>query len=131
MMCDHKNLKTINDMLICKDCGQQLPLSFLKDRGKKETENENPAPDVQHETPPEATDADPAPVVQSETPPETGDEQEPEQEIEQETDQENEQEPDKEPAGIDENPAENKPVELKTDKPSSAKKPRKNAKKGA
>lgn len=118
-MCDHKNLKTINDMLICKDCGQQLPLSFLKDRGKKETENENPAPDVLSETPPEATDADPAPVVQSDTPPETGDEQE--------TDQENEQEP----AETDENPAENQPVEAKTDKPSSAKKPRKNAKKGA
>lgn len=101
-MCDHKNLKTINDMLICKDCGQQLPLSFLTDRGKKETENETPAPDVL-----------------SETPPETGDEQEPEHELEQE------------PAETDENTAENQPVEVKTDKPSSAKKPRKNAKKGA
>lgn len=105
-MCDHKNLKTINDMLICKDCGQQLPLSFLTDRGKKETENETPAPDVL-----------------SETPPETGDEQE--------TEQEPDQEPDQEPAENDENPAENQPVEVKTDKPSSAKKPRKNAKKGA
>lgn len=113
-MCDHKNLKTINDMLICKDCGQQLPLSFLTDRGKKETENENPAPDVQ-----------------SETPPETGDEQEPEQELEKKPEQEPEQENDQEPAGIDENPAENQPVEVKTDKSSSAKKPRKNAKKGA
>lgn len=109
-MCDHKNLKTINDMLICKDCGQQLPLSFLKDRGKKKAEDETPAP-----------------VVQSETPPEMGDEQEPEQEIE----QENEQEPEQEPAETDENPAENQPVEVKTDKSSSAKKPRKNAKKGA
>ena len=121
-MCDHKNLKTINDMLICKDCGQQLPLSFLTDRGKKETENETPAPDVQ-----------------SETPPETGDEQEPEQELEQETEQESENEPEQEteqetvqePAETDENPAENQPVEVKTDKSSSAKKPRKNAKKGA
>ena len=121
-MCDHKNLKTINDMLICKDCGQQLPLSFLTDRGKKETENETPAPDVQ-----------------SETPPETGDEQEPEQELEQETEQESENEPEQEteqetvqePAETYENPAENQPVEVKTDKSSSAKKPRKNAKKGA
>lgn len=113
-MCDHKNLKTINDMLICKDCGQQLPLSFLTDRGKNETENETPAPDVQ-----------------SETPPETGDDQEPEQELEKEPEQEPEQENDQEPAGIDENPAENQPVEVKTDKSSSAKKPRKNAKKGA
>ena len=35
MGCEHKNLKTVNDMLTCKDCGQQLPLSFLTDRGKK------------------------------------------------------------------------------------------------
>ena len=98
MKCDHKNLKTINDMLICKDCGQQLPLSFLTDRGKKETENETPAPDIQSETPPETEPA---------------------------------QEHAQEPAETDENPAENQPVEVKTDKSSSAKKPRKNAKKGA
>ena len=117
-MCDHKNLKTINDLLICKDCGQQLPRSFLTDRGTKETENETPAPDVQ-----------------SETPPETGDEQETEQELEKEPEkepeQETEQEPEQEPAETDENPAENQPVEVKTDNSSSAKKPRKNAKKGA
>ena len=55
-MCEHKNLRTINDMLICKDCGQQLPLSFLTDRGKKKSKDADPAPAVQPETPPEAVD---------------------------------------------------------------------------
>ena len=54
MGCEHKNLKTVNDMLICKDCGQQLPLSFLTDRGKKKGKDADPAPVVQPETPPEA-----------------------------------------------------------------------------
>ena len=121
-MCDHKNLKTINDMLICKDCGQQLPLSFLTDRGKKEAENETPAPDVLSETPPETGDGQE---------PDQKPEQELEKEPEKEPEQDTEQEPEQEPAETDENPAENQPVEVKTDKPSSAKKPRKNAKKGA
>ena len=93
-MCEHKNLKTINDTLICKDCGQQLPLSFLTDRGKKKSK-----------------DADPAPVVQSQTPPEAVDEQK--------------------QVNSAEIPAENPPVESQTDKSSTEKKPRKNAKKGA
>lgn len=57
--------------------------------------------------------------------------QEPQQEPEQELEKEPEQETEQEPAETDENPAENQPVEVKTDKSSSAKKPRKNAKKGA
>ena len=28
-MCEHKNLKTVNDQLFCKDCGQNLPMDFL------------------------------------------------------------------------------------------------------
>ena len=97
-MCEHKNLKSINDMLICKDCGQQLPLSFLKDRGKKK-----------------GKDADPAPVVQPETPPEAV--------VEQETALKQ--------VNSDEKPTENAPVESQTNKSTSEKKPRKNAKKGA
>lgn len=94
MGCEHKNLKTVNDMLICKDCGQQLPLSFLTDRGKKKDK-----------------DADPAPAVQPETPPEAIDEQK--------------------QVNSAEIPAENPPVKSQTDKSTSEKKPRKNAKKGA
>lgn len=52
-MCEHKNLRTINDMLICKDCGQKLPLSFLTDRGKKKGKDADPAPVVQSATPPD------------------------------------------------------------------------------
>ena len=54
MSCEHKNMKTVNDMLTCKDCGQQLPLSFLTDRGKKKSKDADPAPVVQSATPPEA-----------------------------------------------------------------------------
>ena len=98
-MCEHKNLKAINDMLICKDCGQQLPLSFLTDRGKKK-----------------GKDADPAPAVQPETPPfKTVDLQYTESKA----------------VNPDEKPTENPPVESQTNKSTSEKKPRKNAKKGA
>ena len=64
-MCEHKNLKTINDMLFCKDCGQQLPLSFLTDRGKKKGKDADPAPAVQPETPPEAEKPTENPPVES------------------------------------------------------------------
>ena len=50
-MCEHKNLKAINDMLICKDCGNQLPMSFLTDREEKKAEDKAPDPVVQDETP--------------------------------------------------------------------------------
>lgn len=59
-MCEHKNLRTINDMLICKDCGQQLPLSFLTDRGKKKSKDADPAPVVQSQTPPDENHQEPA-----------------------------------------------------------------------
>ena len=95
MGCEHKNLKTINDMLICKDCGQQLPLPFLKDRGKKKGKDADPAPAVQHETPPVNIEDIPEAVYS------------------------------------DEKPTENPPVESQTNKSTSEKKPRKNAKKGA
>ena len=54
MGCEHKNLKTVNDMLICKDCGQQLPMSFLADRGKGKGKDKTPASAVQPETPSDA-----------------------------------------------------------------------------
>lgn len=69
MGCEHKNLKTVNDMLTCKDCGQQLPLSFLTDRGKKKGKDADPAPVVQPETPPEATEAVNSDEKPTETPP--------------------------------------------------------------
>ena len=28
-MCQHENLKTVNNRLFCKDCGEELPLAFL------------------------------------------------------------------------------------------------------
>ena len=88
MKCDHKNLKTVNDMLLCKDCGQQLPLSFLTDRGKKKSEDEAPSPAVQTED-------------------------------------------DQESVSSEQKQVEKPPVEAQTEKSSTAKKPRKNAKKGA
>lgn len=36
-MCDHKNLKTIDNRLFCKDCGQELPIEFLTKEPKKKT----------------------------------------------------------------------------------------------
>lgn len=102
MSCEHKNLKTVNNMLLCKDCGQQLPLSFLTDRGKKKGKDADPAPVVQPETPPVVIEAPTFDakniVIQSSS---------------------------------DEKPTENPPVESQTDKSTSEKKPRKNAKKGA
>ena len=28
-MCNHENLRAVNDRLFCKDCGKELPLEFL------------------------------------------------------------------------------------------------------
>lgn len=28
-MCEHKNLRTVNNRLFCMDCGAELPLEFL------------------------------------------------------------------------------------------------------
>lgn len=63
MSCEHKNLKTVNDMLTCKDCGQQLPLSFLTDRGKKKGKDETPSPVVQAEVAQEESDSAEIPTV--------------------------------------------------------------------
>lgn len=57
MSCKHEHLKTVNDMLICKDCGNQLPLSFLTDRGKKKGKDETPSPVVQAEVAQEGSDS--------------------------------------------------------------------------
>lgn len=38
-MCEHKNLKTVNDQLFCKDCGQNLPMDFLTGTVESEPEN--------------------------------------------------------------------------------------------
>ena len=38
-MCEHKNLKTVNDQLFCKDCGQNLPMDFLIKPVQEEPEN--------------------------------------------------------------------------------------------
>ena len=38
-MCEHKNLKTVNDQLFCKDCGQNLPMDFLIKPVREEPEN--------------------------------------------------------------------------------------------
>ena len=62
MSCKHEHLKTVNDMLICKDCGNQLPLSFLTDRGKKKAEDKAPDPVVQAEVVQEGSDSAEIPV---------------------------------------------------------------------
>lgn len=61
-MCEHKNLKAINDMLICKDCGNQLPMSFLTDREEKKAENKAPDPVVQDEVIQEGSDSEQKPA---------------------------------------------------------------------
>lgn len=40
-MCEHKNLKTVNNRLFCQDCGAELPLELLiKEPKKKRTKKE-------------------------------------------------------------------------------------------
>lgn len=34
-MCNHENLRAVNDRLFCKDCGKELPLEFLAEKGAK------------------------------------------------------------------------------------------------
>lgn len=37
-MCEHKNLKTVNNRLFCIDCGLELPLETLTKPKKKKKE---------------------------------------------------------------------------------------------
>ena len=43
MGCKHERLRTVNDRLFCKDCGEELPLEYLTNgqkQGKDATEEE-------------------------------------------------------------------------------------------
>ena len=42
-MCEHKNLKTVNNRLFCMDCGAELPLEFLTGKQQKDAPKKRPA----------------------------------------------------------------------------------------
>lgn len=33
-MCDHERLRTVGDRVFCCECGEELPLEFLLNKGK-------------------------------------------------------------------------------------------------
>ena len=44
-MCNHKNLKTVNNRLFCIDCGKELPLELLTKPKKKNKEKKDDSGD--------------------------------------------------------------------------------------
>ena len=51
-MCEHKNLRTVNNRLFCMDCGAELPLEFLTRKPEEKTQQpvkRNPKPKKQKE----------------------------------------------------------------------------------
>lgn len=45
-MCEHERLRTVGNDVFCCECGVQLPLEFLLNKGK---EKESPAEEIKEE----------------------------------------------------------------------------------
>ena len=62
MACEHKRIKSVNCVLFCMDCGEQLPEGFLtaKKAAKKADEPQKPADNPAQESKPAESGKKPA-----------------------------------------------------------------------
>ena len=55
MACEHKRIKSVNCVISCMDCGEILPVDYLKGKTRKDGQTGAESPEKGQETPKKRT----------------------------------------------------------------------------